>query len=102
MTARFEYLRMEADDLQAGLDTIGMPPKSFCRIFGSNEKTMSRWLRGEMEIPMWVPVTVAVLIEAPGVIPIARRTIAKFIVEDRKNPGLGRFPYLGKEYHDAN
>ncbi len=102
MSRRFEYARVTAEEFSEALSDIGMPPLAFGRIFGFEEKRIRQWMSGEQDIPIWVPVVMAVLQNVPGAIPEARQAAAEIIVRDNFRPQDGEFPYLAKGEVDAD
>ena len=43
-------------DLKAELKRLGMTQKEFADIANIHHNTVSQWIRGEREMPKWVPV----------------------------------------------
>lgn len=96
MGKRFEYRAMTPEELQSDLDSIGMPEKAFCRIFGVEPKRLGEMLAGTANIPNWVPVMLQLLKNVPGALPEARQAAAERIVRDHLRPQDGEYPYLAK------
>ena len=85
---------MGADDFNAALRNLDMPSDAFARITGSNPKSVARWRKGQQDIPPWVPVLLAVLLDDPGNVVVARRAAAAMIRRDNEHPERGEYPYL--------
>ncbi len=96
MAKRFEYKRMTPDELREGLQTIGMPHGAFCRVFGLEPQRLNDFLSGDRDIPMWVPISIAMMARAPGALPEARQEAAERIIRDKARPQDGEYPYLAK------
>lgn len=94
ISARFEYARMSAKDFREALDEIDLPPQAFARIFGVRIEVVTRWLKGDQDIPPWAFVVLWILREVPNGIAIARTAAANHIVRDREHEERGEFPYL--------
>ena len=45
-------------DLKAELKAIGMTQKDFANFIDFHTNSVSRWVRGEMEIPKWVKLLI--------------------------------------------
>src|SRR5690606_10889095 len=84
VSARFEYARMSADDFSKALHDIDLAPPAFARIFGVRIEVVTRWLKGEQDIPPWVFVVCWLLREIPNGIAIARTAAANHIARDHK------------------
>ena len=85
---RFEYDRLTAHQLEMGLESCGLSPKSFARIFGINYQNMNRWLQGRLDVPPWVAPTLAMMASGkPGQNrSVAKKTAAWMIEGDKLNP----------------
>ncbi len=97
---RFEYLAMTAGELSDALRESAMSPKTFCRLFGTNTRTMERWLCDEQPVPIWVPIVMQLLRTAGGAHGALRRAAADHIIRDTMHPERGEFPYRTTEYPD--
>ena len=58
---RHQYRRLSAEQLQDGLDEVGMTPDEFCLATGTNRRRLMLWLHGEEEPPPHVPVILALM-----------------------------------------
>lgn len=97
---RFDYDRMSARQFSEALRGIDMSPSTFARLFGVNEAVVRRWLRGLLDIPIWVAPVVEML-RRPGNIRIAREVAALTIRADKENPARGEYPYqAGRQWPD--
>lgn len=94
LSARFRYRRMTPKEFRDELQEIDLPPHAFARIFGVRPETITKWMRGENEIPPWPFVVLWLLREIPNGIAIARTAAANHIEFDNKFPDRGEFPYL--------
>jgi hypothetical protein len=100
VSARFIYDRMTGRDLSEALRELAMPPNAFARIFGVRPEVMSRWLKGDQDIPPWVyPVTR--LLSLPHALGEARVAAAEHIKEDREHPERGEYPYQRHNEEDS-
>jgi hypothetical protein len=62
MSRRYTYQSLTGRQLSAGLDEVGITLRQFCRITGSDERRVQRWISGEEPtIPMWVGSLLAAL-----------------------------------------
>ncbi len=81
------YLRMKPAELAAELAKLDLSPKSFCRTWGVNERTMSNWLRGHDKhgqpvlIPPWVYVAFAMMNMHGGLV-VAKRAARQMIEQE--------------------
>lgn len=94
LSARFSYARMSAEDFSKALRDMDLPPPAFARIFGVRIEVVTRWLKGEQDIPPWCHVACWLMREVPNGVAIARTAAANHIVRDHKYPARGEFPYL--------
>lgn len=75
---RYTYFRMPAGAFSTALDELNLTMRQFCRRTGVNEKTAERWLKGELDIPVWVPVFMAML-ALPGAEEVSRATAKEYL-----------------------
>jgi hypothetical protein len=47
MSRRYTYQSLTGRQLSAGLDEVGLTLRQFCRITGSDERRVQRWISGE-------------------------------------------------------
>jgi DNA-binding transcriptional regulator YiaG len=52
---------MTADELRAALAALGFTQRGFAAYTGSNERTVRRWVAGDLDIAHWVPVVIRLL-----------------------------------------
>lgn len=90
---RFEYTRMNGQELHETFVELGMPPYGFARIFGVKPDTVKKWLRDQQDIPPWVYVALS-LLYVDGALGAARQAAAEHIKLDNRRPAAGEFPYL--------
>jgi hypothetical protein len=93
MTApRFKHKRITGDEFRQELARQNIDPRTFTRLWCQNWLTVHRWLRGEKDIPTWVPIALTTM-----TLPNARETLrvaaAAMIEQDTARPDLGAFPY---------
>lgn len=92
MARRFVYDRMTGEEFRTAMDQALVPQKAFARIFGVDPRVTERWYKGEQDIPVWVPIALALMSEPAG-IAIARREAAEWIKTDNERPDLGDYPF---------
>lgn len=85
---------MSAADFSLALREIDLAPPAFARIFGIRIEVVTRWLKGEQDIPPWAFVALWLMREVPNGVAIARTAAANHIARDTKYPQRGEFPYL--------
>ncbi len=90
---RFEHDRLNGKRFRSELAILKMPAGAFARMFGVNLKVVQRWMRDEQDIPPWVRVALAMLVDDPGMIVVARRAAAEAIRLDKLHPERGEYPY---------
>lgn len=93
MAKRFEYRRMDAGEFRADLQGIGMGYLAFSRIFGQDERRVRKWMAGQEDIPVWIPVVLEILKTTPGAIAAARLAAGDFITQDNEHPERGEYPF---------
>lgn len=94
LSARFRYRRMTPKEFRDELQEIDLPPHAFARIFGVRPETITKWMKGDQDIPPWPFVALWLMREIPEGIAIARTAAANHIEFDNENPWRGEFPYL--------
>lgn len=99
MHKRFEYDHMTPSELQTALDEHQIKPGWFCRIFGTNEKTMQKWLSGENNIPHWVPVTLAMFF-CNETFATAKDESGYRLRFDNSHPDRGEYPYQNGSFDE--
>jgi len=78
MSRRYQYRPLTASEFSRGLQAAHLSMRQFCRISGSDERRVERWLTGEQENP---PYWVASLLTAMTV-PEARDKV-KALADER-------------------
>lgn len=94
---RFEYDRISAADFKAGLKALEWDVGTFARVMGVGLRTAQRWASGDQDIPVWVPIVLAMLFDHPGNSVVARRVCATLLRHDREFPERGEHPYRKEE-----
>lgn len=95
---RFEYDRLTGRQLAMGLESCGLSPKSFARIFGVNTRNVERWLNDRLEVPNWVAPTLTMMASGrPGQNrSVAKKAAAWMIKSDKLNPKR-EYPFRNEE-----
>lgn len=81
---RYDYHRMTCEEFSQALEDVAITQTSFSRIFGVNRETIVRWASGEIEIPIWVGVILAVIENCPSAVVHARSAAAEILWRDRE------------------
>lgn len=83
MSRRFEYASMTGKKFRGALGNLGMKSQTFARITGVRPTKVSKWIKGELTIPPWVPLVLE-LLTLPGALSLARQVAAEYIILDRE------------------
>lgn len=90
---------MTGNEFHKTLDMLGLPHRSFARIFGVNPKTVERWLAGQQDIPPWVRIALR-LLSLRGALVEARQEAGEHIIRDGDHPERGDYPYKNGNHAD--
>lgn len=55
----YRFTRMTGAEFGAALGKLQIEPGQFMRLTGASPKKVAEWLRGEEDIPAWVPMFLA-------------------------------------------
>jgi hypothetical protein len=55
---------MTPGDFGASLAILGYTQRGFANYTGANERTVRRWIAGELDIPGWVPRMLQLMLQA--------------------------------------
>lgn len=67
----YEYDRMEAHELKAAFEQLGLSTVFFAKVTGSNPRKVDEWLAGQVDIPHHILVRLS-LLTLPGAVEMAR------------------------------
>jgi hypothetical protein len=74
---------MTADQFRQAVNDLDLGKDLFCFLTGSNPANYLRWLKGETDIPPWVPAFL-VLMTLPGARDLAYRTAQHFFIQEEE------------------
>ena len=58
-----QFKRMTSDEFNAAREACNLTQGDFCRLTGSSRKKVMEWSEGTEDIPVWVPVLFAAMID---------------------------------------
>lgn len=81
----------EEGNLTECLHRWNMPPRTLARLLGINPTTVKNWRKPDIREPRYLPRLLG-LLDLPGGLYRARRSVGRLISRDRENPNL-RYPF---------